>query len=513
MPATTKSTERSSVQDLNAPSSSSSAGQKRKSASSPLEGAMQRRSSNPSCVQQMKRSSRNNLQKSSTQSSLNMATTPTGGHAQSAVSAATSIRNMLLEEEYQEEAISHMHSIEASTLPNIELMDVQPELRWYMRPFLVDFLIEIHQTFRLRPETLYLTMNIVDRYVSKRIVYKRHYQLVGCAALLIAAKYEDAKNHIPAVQDLSQTCCNAYDETAFTQMEGHVLSTIGWQLGYPTPEAWLRIACSQIREEVKVQSVARFLMETTLFHKDFVSASPSALAGGALMLARHICGERTKRPEFDSEAICKAAQSIDSHMSENAKELSQILIKKYSGSSHFNASKLATEWYAKQNGAADENQRSSMGVLGHLQQCKIERSTTPEPSSASSHGSATGDDDESMTSSPATPSSISTMSSRSGHGDEDDDDEDDDDDDMPVTPLSLYSLHDPLAAAAASIEPASGVSKAHGRTEKENKMQRPDLCDKQANGIGHHHSQPPTVIEAGSRPALRTATWDCNMQL
>ena len=62
-----------------------------------------------------------------------------------------------------------------------------------MRPYLIDFLIEIHSQYRLRPETLCLAVNIADRYTSKRIVYKRHYQLVGCAALWIAAKFEDAK--------------------------------------------------------------------------------------------------------------------------------------------------------------------------------------------------------------------------------------------------------------------------------------------------------------------------------
>jgi len=467
------------------------------------------------------------------------------------VYAGAASRNILLEEEYQDEVINYMQSMESLTMPNIELMDVQPELRWYMRPFLVDFLIEIHQTFRLRPETLYLTMNIVDRYVSKRIVYKRHYQLIGCAALLIAAKYEDAKNHIPAVQDLSQTCCNAYDETAFTQMEGHVLSTIGWQLGFPTPEAWLRIACTQIREESKIQSVARFLMEATLFHKDFVGVNSSAIAGGSLMLARHICGEQTRRPEFDNEAVCKAAQLIDAHMSEHVKELSQILIKKYSGSTHSHASKLTTEWYAKQNGVANESRRSSMAVLGHLQQHqqqqqqqqagKLDRSTTLEAVSASSHGSGTDDEDESMSSSPTTPSSLSTRSSRSGHVDDEeeededeepeDDDADDEDDDMPVTPLSLYSLHDPLAAAAASIEPSVAgavggvvvVPPGPGGGEKENStngmvVSRPDLCEKQQAIHAHHHHhhhlvQQPTVVHSGSRTVLRNATWDCNMQL
>lgn len=87
-----------------------------------------------------------------------------------------------------------------------------------MRPYLIDFLVEIHSQYRLRPETLYLAVNIADRYTSKRIVYKRHYQLVGCAALWIAAKFEDAKDRVPTVQDLCAMTCNAYDASAFIQV-------------------------------------------------------------------------------------------------------------------------------------------------------------------------------------------------------------------------------------------------------------------------------------------------------
>lgn len=103
-------------------------------------------------------------------------------------------------------------------MANVELIDMQPELAWYMRPYLIDFLIEIHSQYRLRPETLFLAINIVDRYVSKRIVYKKHYQLVGCAALWIASKFEDAKDRVPTVEDLCAVCCSAYDQSAFIQV-------------------------------------------------------------------------------------------------------------------------------------------------------------------------------------------------------------------------------------------------------------------------------------------------------
>lgn len=170
---------------------------------------------------------------------------------------------------------------------------MQPELQWFMRPYLIDFLIEVHQQFRLRPEVLYLAMNVVDRYVSKRVVYKKHYQLVGCAALWIAAKFEDGKDKVPLVRELADMCCKAYDESAFIQMEGHVLSTIGWVTGHPSAEAWLRTSTQEMgkTEDPKVQNVARFLMEITLFHREFVGIQSSFIAGGALMLARFICAK------------------------------------------------------------------------------------------------------------------------------------------------------------------------------------------------------------------------------
>ena len=190
-------------------------------------------------------------------------------------------------------------------------MDSQPEVQWYMRPFLVDFLIEVHAQFRLRPEVLYLAMNIVDRYVSKRVVYKKHYQLVGCAALWTAAKFEDAKDKVPLTKELSEMCCKAYDESAFIQMEGHVLGTIGWNLGAPTAEAWLRMFTVEELEDKRTANVARYIMEVSLFHRDFVGMPAYDIAAGAIIIARFICGKpkRVRLPilshaiEYD-RALC-----------------------------------------------------------------------------------------------------------------------------------------------------------------------------------------------------------------
>jgi len=188
---------------------------------------------------------------------------------------------------------------QSKTMANAELIDQQPELRWYMRSYLVDFLIEIHLQNRLRPETLYLALNIVDRYVSKRIVFKKHYQLVGCAALWIAAKFEEGKDRVPTLPELVEMCCNAYDEKAFIQMEGHVLATIHWVIGHPTAEAWLRLACTTgPLEDSRTQHVSRFIMELTLFHREFISFNASDIASASLILARHMLG-KSRRVSFN----------------------------------------------------------------------------------------------------------------------------------------------------------------------------------------------------------------------
>ncbi|WVQ72733.1 hypothetical protein IAR50_002293 [Cryptococcus sp. DSM 104548] len=256
--------------------------------------------------------------------------------------------SLYFEEDYSDEIIEYMTSMDNCTLASADLMDMQPELQWFMRSYLIDFIIEVHQQFRLRPEVLYLAMNVVDRYISKRVVYKKHYQLVGCAALWIAAKFEDAKDKVPLVHELSEMCCKAYDESAFIQMEGHVLSTIGWVLGHPSAEAWLRVYSTGIRyEDQKVANMARFLMEITLFHREFIGIQSSTVAGGALMLARFICGKAYKPcyPGVNENLAARVATAIDKHFTQDLDKVSEIVIRKYSPTYYDRVSTICREWY------------------------------------------------------------------------------------------------------------------------------------------------------------------------
>jgi len=67
--------------------------------------------------------------------------------------------------EYVEEIFEYLRVLEVESLPNPQYMENQKELQWKMRSILVDWIIEVHLKFRLLPETLFLAVNIIDRYV------------------------------------------------------------------------------------------------------------------------------------------------------------------------------------------------------------------------------------------------------------------------------------------------------------------------------------------------------------
>ena len=80
-----------------------------------------------------------------------------------------------------------------------------------MRGILVDWLIEVHNKFKLHAQTLWLCVNILDRYLEKVDVQRTKLQLVGVTALLIAAKFEEI--YPPEIKDCVYITDFAYVST------------------------------------------------------------------------------------------------------------------------------------------------------------------------------------------------------------------------------------------------------------------------------------------------------------
>jgi cyclin A len=56
-----------------------------------------------------------------------------------------------------------------------------------MRTILVDWMVEVAEEYKLSLQTLHLSVNYLDRYLSLRSVTRNTLQLVGVCALLLAA--------------------------------------------------------------------------------------------------------------------------------------------------------------------------------------------------------------------------------------------------------------------------------------------------------------------------------------
>lgn len=214
-----------------------------------------------------------------------------------------------------------------------------------MRPYLLDFLIEAHGAFQLLPETLFLTVNLLDRYCSKRVVYKRHYQLVGCAALLIAAKYGDKKERVPTIQELKSMCCMIYDEDMFLQMEWHVLSTLDWTIGHPTMDSFLRLAVKDDVHDPEGENLTLYILEIALFHREFVPRKASTLALSALALARHILGRPQARPNEWASDYCHQTL-LD--LCQKIHQPSNIVSRKYASARYSRVAQLLERHLARQ---------------------------------------------------------------------------------------------------------------------------------------------------------------------
>ena len=178
----------------------------------------------------------------------------------------------------------------------MSLLNIQPEIEWWMRPYLLDFLVEAHLNFGLFPETLFLSINILDRYCSKVKVFKKNYQLAGCGAMLIAAKYDD-KNFVPSIDDFVEMCGGLYTKETFAQMERHILQHLAWSIGHPTVDTYLQMYIEDIHfndgepnYDPQAEFLARFMSENALYHKVYVDVMPSVLDGTFYTLARHIVG-------------------------------------------------------------------------------------------------------------------------------------------------------------------------------------------------------------------------------
>jgi G2/mitotic-specific cyclin 3/4 len=177
-----------------------------------------------------------------------------------------------------------MHTLEDKMRPNATYMDHQAEIQWSMRAVLMDWLVQVHNRFTLLPETLFLSVNYVDRFLSAKVVSLGKLQLVGATALFLAAKYEEI--NCPSVQEIVYMVDGAYTIDEVLKAERFMLSMLQFELGWPGPMSFLRRISKADDYDLETRTLSKYFLEITIMDERFVGCAPSFLAAGAHCLAR-----------------------------------------------------------------------------------------------------------------------------------------------------------------------------------------------------------------------------------
>ena len=202
------------------------------------------------------------------------------------------------------------------------------------------------------PETLYLTVSLIDRYLElKNSVERSKLQLVGknicqtakpclvctfltlflllvstCAttgitALLIVAKYEEI--YAPEIRDLVHVTDKAYTSKDILLMETEILNALDFKITFASAHNFLVRYLKAAHADRTMVWLACFITERTLLETPMLRFLPSTVASCAVYLARK---NRQRNPW--SPTLLKYTDYSEQDLLPCLKEMTEILASK-----------------------------------------------------------------------------------------------------------------------------------------------------------------------------------------
>ncbi|KAK7120698.1 hypothetical protein R3I94_020626 [Phoxinus phoxinus] len=197
-----------------------------------------------------------------------------------------SSEDVLCVPEYAEDIHRYLRECEVKYRPKPSYMRRQPDITNCMRVILVDWLVEVGEEYNLCSETLYLAVNYLDRFLSCMSVLRGKLQLVGTAAVLLAAKYEEV--YPPEVDEFVYITDDTYTKKQVLRMEQHLLRVLAFDMTVPTVLQFLMQYTLEEQICARTVNLALYLSELSLLEVDpFVQYLPSKTAAAAYCLANY----------------------------------------------------------------------------------------------------------------------------------------------------------------------------------------------------------------------------------
>ena len=166
--------------------------------------------------------------------------------------------------------------------PDYSKIISQKEINEQMRSILIDWIIDVHFKFNFTDETLFMTVLIIDRYISYKSISKKKFQLLGITALLISCKHEEII--LPKIEDFIYITDNAYVKEDVFDMENNILDILNFNLIAPSPIKFYEYLALKFEFDKKKFLLGKYLMESFMVDINYVKFRASVIACASIYI-------------------------------------------------------------------------------------------------------------------------------------------------------------------------------------------------------------------------------------
>ena len=155
-------------------------------------------------------------------------------------------------------------------------MASQSDINIKMRAILVDWLIEMHDKFNFKSQTLYQTIWLIDTYLSLKYIKRSNFQLLGLGCMYISCKFNEI--FYPILKDCIEISDGAYTKEDLLNIEKDILKTINYNVLPPSKEDFYNIIAKAFEFGDKQYYLGKFFMENSLIDYNMIKYPSSVIA-------------------------------------------------------------------------------------------------------------------------------------------------------------------------------------------------------------------------------------------
>jgi len=210
--------------------------------------------------------------------------------------AAKTYPGVYMPPEYSQAIAKNLHEESRTSKLSSYFEEVQIDVEPRMRAILFGWLTEVHFKWEMKEIVLWKTFQIIDRYLATTCIARENFQMLGCAAIWVAAKFHEIWP--PVCDDLVHMADRAFNKDQLLAMEADICEKLDYEFCEKTPFEYLERYTNIALHEISPAGFYDFEQHMAVDPTGDVTKDVK-IAKRVKFLARYTL----ERWNFDSEAV------------------------------------------------------------------------------------------------------------------------------------------------------------------------------------------------------------------